>query len=110
MSRTLVTQPYAIAARAWARHHHMLMGIGLALILAAVVLAIAEPTGSAIRGAPADDTAAAEPWVSAVELPREWRWERDAITFDHMFRRKESPGRSGWVMERGHSFRSSPQE
>ena len=22
------------------------------------------------------------------ELPREWRWERKAITFDHMFREK----------------------
>ena len=23
-----------------------------------------------------------------VELPREWRWERKSITFDHMFREK----------------------
>jgi hypothetical protein len=27
------------------------------------------------------------------ELPREWRWERKAITFDHMFMNRDSDRR-----------------
>ena len=31
-------------------------------------------------------TAVARSEPAAVELPREWRWERSAVQFDHMFR------------------------
>lgn len=32
----------------------------------------------------------------ARELPREWRWERKPVDFQHMYR-NESPQRLGWI-------------
>ncbi len=56
----------------------------------ASALVLGTAVGSQVRGDP--PTSAANippPVVSApeVELPREWRWERAPVTFDHMFRK-----------------------
>ena len=35
---------------------------------------------------------------TAGELPREWRWERRTVEFDHMYRQQDSP-RLDWIRE-----------
>ena len=64
----------------------------LAVAVAAALLAVAFSTGArhvvgAYRSAPAGIRPAVQP-PAAVELPREWRWERKAIEFEHMYRKK----------------------
>jgi len=49
-----------------------------------------EPSAAATSvSAPACDASSCMPAVAPVsrELPREWRWEREAVKFDHMYRR-----------------------
>lgn len=53
----------------------------------ACVVALGTAVG-AYRGYPAakvEAAAARAAWAPA-ELPREWRWERKTVAFDHMFR------------------------
>lgn len=68
--------------RAWA------VPLGLGVLLGAVLAAgldrLPQLDLHALRSAP---VASARVWPER-ELPREWRWERKAITFDHMFRQK----------------------
>jgi hypothetical protein len=89
----------AIPVRQWAPHRHWLARIGLWVIVATLVLATVEATRNAGSGLPTDNPAAAEPAnsVAATELPREWRWDLEAISFDHMYRQEKSPGQSDWV-------------
>lgn len=56
------------------------------LVALGVLLTAVDSLGSGAR------RFAAEPAVERTtpELPREWRWERKAITFDHMFRKTDS--------------------
>ena len=56
-------------------------------VLIGVMLALAVTALSPLAlGAPAARPALeARAWPER-ELPREWRWERKAMTFDHMFR------------------------
>ncbi len=56
-----------------------LLGTGLTLLAGG-----APRAGAAPEARPA---AAAREWPDR-PLPREWRWERKAITFDHMFRER----------------------
>lgn len=53
--------------------------LALAIFAAAVVLGRPSPSDAA-------EMKPEVPEYVAPELPREWRWERKAITFDHMFR------------------------
>ena len=49
-----------------------------------------EPSAAATSvSAPACGASSCMPAVAPVsrELPREWRWEREAVKFDHMYRR-----------------------
>jgi len=67
-------------------------------ILRAAALAGALVVAVAALGAAPDAAQAAEPTPAAVEatpvaqtrpeLPREWRWERKAVNFDSMYRRR----------------------
>lgn len=63
---------------------------GWALASVIAVAAIALFATAIVVGNPSSSGAAAvTPEVAEwepPELPREWRWEREAITFDHMFR------------------------
>ena len=101
MDRTAAIRHRVIPGSQWVHHRHWLVGIGLWVILATLVLATVETTRNAGSGVPANNTPATEPAerVPAPELPREWRSERKAITFDHMYRQKESPGQIDWVQD-----------
>jgi hypothetical protein len=60
------------------------------LLCAAVVGAAAAllPAERLAHAALSAAVAAEAPARPRAELPREWRWERKAITFDHMFRER----------------------
>ena len=90
MDRTAAIRHHAIPVRRWVHHRHSLVGAGLWVILAILGVATVEKTLNALSGVPANNTAATEQAesISAPELPREWRWERKEITFDHMYRHK----------------------
>ena len=101
MDRTAAIRHRAIPGRQWEHHRYWLVGIGLWVILATLVLATVETTRNAGNGVPASNwhrpaTERVES-IPAPELPREWRSERKAITFDHMYRQEESPGQIDWV-------------
>jgi hypothetical protein len=61
------------------------------MVVATILTAAAAEIGVAERSswATADVSAAPPRTPGPVELPREWRWERDPITFDPMFRQSE---------------------
>ena len=59
-------------------------------LLLASALVLGTAVGSAVRGDPPTPAANIPPAVVSApegELPREWRWERAPVTFDHMFRK-----------------------
>lgn len=78
----------AAERRSWLRP--LVLGVALGALLATAVSAVAgDPALDLTRLAPepaAAEPAAAGPVWPERELPREWRWERKPITFDHMFR------------------------
>ena len=101
MDTTAALRHRAIPIRQCVRERHWIVGIGLCVIVATIVLAAAETTRNAGIGLPANSPAAEEPaeLAPAIGLPREWRWTLEAITFDHMYRQEESPGQSDWVRD-----------
>ncbi len=101
MDRTAAIGHRAIPVRQWVHHHHSLVGTGLWVILATLVVATVETTLNALSGVPTNNTAATEQAESipAPEMPREWRWEPKEITFDHMYRHKGLPERIDWVQD-----------
>jgi len=71
----------------------------LIVAVAAALFGMAFSTGArhvveAYRSVPAQNRPAVQPPL-AVELPREWRWERKAIEFERMFRKEHSTPRPG---------------
>ncbi len=65
-------------ARTW------LLASGIALLVVAIFAAAILVGGAA--ASEAREVRSALPAFQREELPKEWRWERKAITFDHMFR------------------------
>jgi hypothetical protein len=83
-------------------------GLVLVLLSALLVLVIAQSTLQIAQEAFAVEAATArviQPFPVA-ELPREWRWERQAMTFDEVLRQNASTGRVRWLRDtpyrRGH--------
>ncbi len=75
--------------RGLARWPHLFEMVLLAtMVVCALVLAVATLGSRRARTAAAVPVAAIEAPTTAPtsELPREWRWERAPITFDHMYR------------------------
>jgi len=58
-----------------------------AALLVAVLAKVAYPVVQA-RSVTTPEAPAAAESLQPAELPREWRWERKAVTFDGMFRQK----------------------
>jgi hypothetical protein len=79
--------------RYWLHEHQWLVSSSLGLIIVILAVAFAAPTVSMVRAAIAEHTepsAKGAEVVSTTALPREWRWERDPIRFDHMYREGQS--------------------
>lgn len=78
----------------------------LAALLSLVLLFAATAVDVSALIAPEPRTAATEPapraWTGP-EIPREWTWQRDAITFDHMYREGSRGSTRGvdWIRENG---------
>ena len=39
------------------------------------------------------------------ELPKEWRWKREPVTFDHMYMEPRNPRKLDWIRNDGRSRR-----
>ena len=108
MDRAIAIHHHTISGSRWIRHRQRLVQFSLGVIIAILTLAIVETTPKVVRAILADETAAAtqlEP-VSGPALSREWKGERQAITFDHMYP-KTGPlagTGSGWKWNPSHSF------
>ncbi len=65
------------------------ISLGLAILIGSAAFLLGLLAGAAPSHAPG--TAATDLRAPALnaspELPREWVWEREALTFEHMFRR-----------------------
>jgi hypothetical protein len=102
MSQSIAIHHHRLSGREWGRRHQLLLGALLGLVIGALGVAIVATTADVVRAALANETAASDA-VAAYpvrELPREWRWERKAVEFDHMYRQKQSP-RVDWIREGG---------
>ena len=100
VSHSIAIPRHRPAERERGRHHHLFVGAILCLILGALSFEIVATTVSIVRSAASEETAAAAPRVAdpARELPREWRLERKAVDFEHMYRQKQSP-QLDWIRE-----------
>jgi len=104
MSESIATFPQPRSAapalgRAWA----LALGVLIGLIAGVLGFALVESTVGAVRVALSVETpAVAEATVEypARELPREWRWERKPVEYEHMYRKQESP-RLDWIRDGG---------
>lgn len=88
--------------REHAHRLQLVLGSVLGIVVGAVVFALSQAAIDIVRDATPTQPSVGEPLSEFPrrELPREWRWERKAIQFDHMYRRKESP-RLDWIRENG---------
>lgn len=98
---------YVDVGQDWAKHHAALMAALGALVLAIVIVGVTESTISLVQASlarPAEiESTVAYP---AREFPREWRWERDAISFDHMYREDRAvAGEFEWIRNPGRRAR-----
>jgi hypothetical protein len=100
VSHSIAIPRHRPAERERGRHHHLFVGAILCLILGALSFGIVATTVSIVRSAASEEAAAAAPRVAypARELPREWRLERKAVDFEHMYRQKQSP-QLDWIRE-----------
>ena len=81
--------------RGLARWPHLFEMVLLATtVVCALVLAAATLSSRRARTAAAAPVATIEAPTTS-ELPREWRWERAPITFDHMYHSEAGPTESG---------------
>lgn len=73
-----------------------------AILLLGLVFGVFVSGTGGVRFALPAKAATAEPSDEhpARELPREWRWERKSVEFDHMYR-NEAPQRLGWIRQGG---------
>ena len=72
------------------RKVRLLLRAAAGVVVTAILIAVAAEIGVAKPfRAIAEVSTDAPPAPSRAPLPREWRWERKPITFDHMFRQSE---------------------
>jgi hypothetical protein len=111
MSRSIAIAPPLRAGREQQVHSNVWPGLVLALVAGALVLVIAQSTMQGVQEAFAGEAGS----VQAVQsfpgalLPREWRWERGAMTFDDMVRQSESPGRLRWLRDTPYRTGGGPE-
>ena len=105
MSQSLATfpQPRSVT-RAHGQARALGLGVLLGLIVGVLALAFAETTFPAVRAALSSMTSTAVAEAPSPdpthELPREWRWERKPVEYEHMYRKHESP-RLDWIRDGG---------
>jgi hypothetical protein len=107
MRGQVVFHHYMDVGHDWAKHHAALVALLGGLVLAIVVVAVTESTISLVQDF-LDRSARIESTVAypAQELPREWRWEHDAISFDHMYREGGAAGAElEWIRDPGRRAR-----
>jgi hypothetical protein len=94
VSHSIAIPHYRPAPRERGRHHHLLVGAILCLILGALTYGIVATTVAIVTRAQVDETLAAEPQLAypARELSREWSGERNAVRSEHMYAQPQSPG------------------
>ena len=107
MSQSIGILHHRPAERERGRRHYVLVGAVLGLMIGALGFAIVESAVPLVRAALTTETAVVGSLAELPgrELPREWRWEREAVDFDHMYRQKESP-RLDWIRENGARYRN----
>jgi len=113
MGRAYTIENHPLQLRDWAHEHHRLLSASLGLIIFALAVAIAAPTVSMVRDALAtydQPSAEAAEVISSASLPREWRWSREAISFDHMYREGAAEAPMDFIRDARHSYRSSASE
>ena len=100
MHHTTTIPRYHHVERERGRHRQLVVGGILGLIIGVLAFAIVESTAGIVGAALSDRTATSEPAVAypARELEPEWRWERKALDFDHMYRQKQAP-QLDWIRE-----------
>ncbi len=113
MRRAYMIQHHPLPLRGWLHEYQLLVRIGLGLIIAILVVAIAATTVSMVRAAIADHTepsAKGAEVISTAALPREWRWSVEPITFDHMYRHSESHAVTDYTRDLSRAHYSSSSE
>ncbi len=101
MLETAALHRYMDVGHDWAKHHAAPIAFLAGAIVATLVLGVAQPAVRLVRSSPAhpagiDLTLA----YAAPELPREWRWEVDAVNFDHMYRESSpAPRELDWISD-----------
>jgi hypothetical protein len=100
MSQSIAIPRHRPAEREHGRHHHLFVGAILCLILGALGFGIVATTVAIVRSAASEEVVAAETLATYLprELPREWRFERKTVEYEHMYRQKQSP-RLDWIRE-----------
>jgi hypothetical protein len=106
-------QHHPLALRGWLHEYQLLVRIGLGLIIAILVVAIAVTTVLMVRAAIADHaelSAKGTEVISTTTLPREWRWSVEPITFDHMYRHNEPHAVTDYTRNPSRTYYSSSSE
>ncbi len=110
MWRSLPIQQRVNLGFEWARDHYR--AAIFAFLFTVLVLATAEVSVGITRKAIVDDPPTAAPAAPATmsELPREWRWSVDPITFGHMYRASEPHAVADYTRDLSRTYYSSSSE
>jgi len=105
MSQSLASFPHPRSvAHAHGQARALGLGVLLGLIVGVLAFAFVETTIPAVRAALSSKTSTVVAEAPAPdpthELPREWRWERKPVEYEHMYRKQESP-RLDWIRDGG---------
>ncbi len=107
MPETVALHRYMDVGHDWAKHRAALMATVAGVIVAIFALWVAQPAARLFRSALAHPAGIELNLAYPTpELPREWRWEPGAVSFDQMFREDAAvPGELDWIGDPEHRAR-----